>query len=224
MYYFGSKDVCVLGHIQFKLGEHSQMLDSCVCTYHEWFKDKLGLNVDCARAGGAGNSNTGNVARRAFQNEEIFSEITGVSKDLIHRIHVMLIVINVNYAIREEAFREYGIKTAEMWVSLYEWCYMPVNLHQLFFHAWESIRLSSLPVSFFSEQSLESCNKTFKKDREHHARKDSRLHTIKDQFNRQSDRSDLIIATKIAAKQRQKPADPLPEDVLSLLYIDTDNE
>ena len=54
------------------------------------FKTELGLIVDVPRSGGAGNSNTGNVARKAFQDEEVFARITGVDKDLIHRIHVML--------------------------------------------------------------------------------------------------------------------------------------
>ena len=128
------------------------------------------------RSDGAGNSNTGNVARKAFQNEETFARITGVDEVLIHRIHVMLVVINTDQAINVESFKAYGLATAKLWVTLYGWCKMPVTMHQLFFHAWESLRLSSLPLSFFSEQSLESCNKFFKRDREHHSRKDASPH------------------------------------------------
>ena len=69
-----------------------------------------------------------------------------------------------------------------------------------------------------------SCNKTFKRDREHHARKDSRLHTIEDQFNRQSDRSDLAIALKLAGKQKKKPEQPLPDDARDLLVCATGQE
>ena len=183
------------------------------------FKEKLNLYVDIPKGGGAGNSNTGNTARRAFQEEATFAEITGVDQDLIHRIHIMLMIINTNEIIDEAKLKAYGLKTAELWVALYGWCYMPVTLHQLFFHAWESIRMSSLPISFFSEQSLESCNKTFKHDREHHARKDSRLHTIEDQFHRQSDRSDLVIALKLSAKEKSRPQ-ALPQEALDLLVID----
>ena len=188
------------------------------------FKDKLGLIVDVPKSGGAGNSNTGNVARKAFQDEAAFSEITGVDQELIHRIHVLLIVINMDLPISEDKFKAYALATAERWVSLYDWYYMPVTLHQLFFHAWESLRLSTLPLSFLSEQSLESCNKTFKSDREHHARKDSRLHTIEDQFNRQSDRSDLVIALKLAEKQKKKAEKPLPQDAQDLLVGATGEE
>ena len=92
-------------------------------------------------------------------------------------------------------------------------------MHQLFFHAWESIRFSTLPLSFFSEQSIESSNKFFKSDREHHARKDTRLHTIQDQFHRQSDKSDLVIALKLSEKQKKKKktTESLPPDVRHLL-------
>jgi hypothetical protein len=147
------------------------------------FKEELGLIVDVPKAGGSGNSNTGNVARRAFQNEEEFSSITEVDQDLIHQIHMKLIVINSDHVIDEQAFKKYGFETAEKWVELYDWYKMPVTLLQLFFHAWESLHLSHLPISAFTEQSLESCNKIFKHDRLHHSRKDSRLNTMKDQFN-----------------------------------------
>ena len=188
------------------------------------FKAELNLHVDVPRSGDAGNSNTGNVARTAFQNEEAFSRITEVDKDLIHRIHVMLIVINTDQAINVEAFKAYGLATAKLWVELYGWFNMPPTMHQLFFHAWESLRLSSLPLSFFSEQSLESCNKFFKSDREHHSRKDSRLHTIQDQFHRQSDKSDLLIALKLTEKQKKKPKEALPQDVLELLISESPDE
>ena len=188
------------------------------------FKEKLGLLVDVPKGGGSGNSNTGNTARRAFQDEATFADITGVDQELIHRIHMMLVVINTDHVIDESKFKTYGYDTAALWAALYEWCYMSITLHQLFFHAWESIRFSSLPLSFFTEQSLESCNKTFKNDRENHSRKDSRLHTIEDQFHRQSDRSDLVIGLKLSAKQKKKMQEPLPQDALNLLVIESDNE
>ena len=76
----------------------------------------MGLTVDVPRSGGAGNSNTGNVARRAFQNEEAFSNITQVDQELIHRIHMMLIAINADVSINVEAFKQYGMDTAQLWV------------------------------------------------------------------------------------------------------------
>ena len=101
--------------------EHKEVVASRKVTRNAAYKSRLNLNVDVPRAGGAGNSNTGNVARRAFQNEDIFADITGVNVE-----HMMLIVINANYAIDEQKFKDYGLKTAELWVALYPWCYMPL--------------------------------------------------------------------------------------------------
>ena len=129
----------------------------------------------------------------------------------------MLIVINTDHAIDVEAFKAYGFATAELWVEKYPWCYMPTTLHHLFIHAWESIRLSILPLSFFSEQSLESSNKFFKSDRLHHARKDSRLHTIQDQFHRQSDKSNILIALGLWEKRKTKHPEELPRDAQGLI-------
>ena len=50
------------------------------------FKEEMSLDVDVPRSGGAGNSNTGNVARRAFQDEEAFARITEVDQGLIHNL------------------------------------------------------------------------------------------------------------------------------------------
>eukprot|EP00096_Caligus_rogercresseyi_P010918 TRINITY_DN4121_c1_g1_i3.p1 TRINITY_DN4121_c1_g1~~TRINITY_DN4121_c1_g1_i3.p1 ORF type:complete len:464 (-),score=57.80 TRINITY_DN4121_c1_g1_i3:214-1605(-) len=50
------------------------------------------------------------------------------------------------------------------------------------------------------------------------AKKDSRLHTIQDQFHRQSDKSDISMALKLQEKQKKKrPTGELPRDVLELL-------
>ena len=48
--------------------------------------DEIGLLVDTPRAGGSGTTNTGNTARKAFQNESKFAEILGIDLELIHRI------------------------------------------------------------------------------------------------------------------------------------------
>ena len=117
------------------------------------FKSKMNLIVDVPRAGGSGNSNTGNVARRAFSDAKLFSEITGVDEELIFRLHVLHIVFNTDEEIDDVAVREYGRETAALWIRLYPWYPMPVSVHQLLIHGHEAIKLSSLPVSFLSEQS-----------------------------------------------------------------------
>ena len=116
------------------------------------FKDILKLVVDMPRAGGSGNSNTGNVARRAFQDEEKFSQITGVDKELIQRLHVLIIALNTHHEIDSSAFCEYGRQTAALWIRLYPWYPMPASVHQLCIHGHESIKHCTLPISFYTEQ------------------------------------------------------------------------
>ena len=91
------------------------------------------------------------------------------------------------------------------------------SVHHLTIHGYESIRLSPLPISYYTEQSLESTNKTLKYDRTHHSRKDSRLHCITDQFNRQNDRSDIVIALRLQQRRKRSAKSELPDDVKSLL-------
>ena len=181
------------------------------------FKEKMNLLVDVPRQGGAGNSNSGNVARRAFQDEETFAEITEVDVRLIRRLHVMLIAINKDFEIDCEAFREYGLETAALWIFLYPWHPMTVSIHHLCIHGWESMKFSSLPISFYTEQSLESTNKSLKYDRTHHSRKDSRLHCITDQFNRQNDKSDIVIALYLQQRRRRAARQEVPVEVFTLL-------
>ena len=149
------------------------------------------------------------------------AEITEVDIRLIHRLHVLLAVINCDYPVDKDKLKKYGEETAELWIQLYKWCYMPCTIHQLCFHAWESLELTELPLSFLSEQSLESANKTFKDDRLHHARKTSRLDTITDQFNRQTERSDLKIALAMMEHRGSKKKQDLPDDAIMLLKINT---
>lgn len=60
------------------------------------FKVELGLHVDKPRAGGSGTSNTGNVARRFFENAVAVAEITGLNLPAIQRCGTILQVIMVN--------------------------------------------------------------------------------------------------------------------------------
>ena len=64
--------------------------------------DEIGLLVDTPRAGGSGTSNTGNTARKAFQNESKFVEILGIDLG----IHLMLIAVNADILLDLNSFRE----------------------------------------------------------------------------------------------------------------------
>ena len=85
-------------HLCYKLGikkwravtkEDKQQLAAKKQQVQEQFWKRLHLHVDKPRQGG-GSSNDGNTSRRAFQAEDEFADITGVDRELIHRLHVIL--------------------------------------------------------------------------------------------------------------------------------------
>ena len=104
---------------------------------------------------------------------------------------------------------------------------MPVSIHQLPIHGHESLSLTALPISYLTEQSLESTNKDLKYARTHHSRKISRIATITDMFNRQNDRSDIKVGMRLQERRRRQPKLEYPPDLLSLLKkeeVDEENE
>jgi len=69
--------------------EEREKKKACKKKVQAEFLDKLGLIIDKRRDGGAGNTTTGNVARRAFENAEVTAEICGVSPQLVKNIHTI---------------------------------------------------------------------------------------------------------------------------------------
>ena len=122
-------------------------------------KERLGLRVDEPRAGGSGNSNDGNTARRAFRATEEFAACTGVDKLLIQRIHVMLQAVSSCYPLDTDALHSYGLQTAERYVQLYPQHKMTVTLHKLLCHSAAVSESCMLPIGMLSEEAAEATNK-----------------------------------------------------------------
>lgn len=178
---------------------------------------RLGLRVDYPAAGGSGNSNDGNTARRAFANYELFSEILGIDKDLVLKLKTILTVISQTFPVDLENFTSYCRATAELYVDKYPWYYMSATLHKLLIHGGDIIRNSVLPIGMYSEQAGESKNKTYREDRLRHSRKSTRELTLRDTFQRSMDASDPILSTEYVHKRQRKCNNALPPEVLSLL-------
>ena len=60
---------------------------------HDRFKAEQGLRIDEPKRG-AGNTNHGNLARRAFEQEEKFAKICELDESLMHRFHMILVAIS----------------------------------------------------------------------------------------------------------------------------------
>ena len=182
------------------------------------FREKLSLIVDQPKVG-FGNSNDGNTSRRAFENSEIFSEITGVDIEVIKRMHIVLIKISCGYHIDTDQFEVYSTDTAKIIVNKYGRCIMPPSVHKILIHGCSISKQFGLPIAQYSEEAQESLNKQIRNARLHHTAKVSRINTMKDQMHYLLIRSDPILSSISFVKHRSYEGRSLPPEVLNLLVI-----
>lgn len=183
----------------------------------------MGLVVDMPKQNGAGTTNDGNTARRLFQNSAVFAEVTGISEELIHHLYVLLCVINCSHQIDVQKFEAFCMETAEIWIREYSWYKMPVSIHTLLVHAARYLEMIDMPISFMTEQCIETGNKVSKYARLNHTRKISRLATMTDHMNWLMGISDPVVATKLQTARQERVSDnndsELPDDAVALLVL-----
>ena len=171
---------------------------------HDNLKRTMGLCVDEPRAGGVGNSNDGNTARRAFREAAQFAACTGLSEDIITRIHVALQAVTCFFPLDHEAFASFCRQTAEEYVREYGWYYMPVSLHKLLVHSATVAAQCQLPIGAMSEEAAEASNKDLRRFRLRHTRKDTRLHGMSDLYGYMLVNSDPLLSSKGARRRRRQ--------------------
>ena len=71
----------------------------------------------------------------------------------------------------------------------------PATINKVLIHAKQILENSVLPAGYFGEEASEARNKFYKRDREFHARKNSRINNLEDIFNRAMDTSDPVISS-----------------------------
>ncbi len=126
--------------------------------------------------------------------------------------------------LKSEDFGNRCNELAERYVATYNWYYMPVTIHKLLVHGKDIIEASTLPLGMLSEQAGESQNKMYKRYRQHHSRKDTRIHTLEDMFNRCLDASDpRICQYKLDNSVRRTKKLALPPAVKALLQDQSDH-
>lgn len=80
-----------------------------------------------------------------------------------------------------EKFGTYCYETAELYVSLYSWYYMPNTVHKVM-HGRQKISAAVLPIGMLSEEA-QARNKDYRNYRLGHSRKCSRLFCNEDVLN-----------------------------------------
>ena len=172
------------------------------------FKQHLGINVD-KPAQGAGTTNSGNTARRFFETPELVSQVIGVDKELISRFGVILTALNSGLEINPEKYKTYALATAQLYVTKYQWYYMPVLVHKMLLHGAEVIEELCIPVGQSSEEGMEGKHKDLKAVRQHHTCKTSKIRINEDLIHWLLIMSDRIVASHRKIKRvNRKPLPP----------------
>jgi len=141
------------------------------------FLEELGLQVDKPKVGGFGSTNDGNTSRRAFNDHAKFFEITGVDKDLIYNLKIILICLSCQLSLNLKSFEIFCFQTAKIITEKYPWCSMTATVKVLI-HSRQIIGNVILPVGCFGEDAAESRHKVYKSDRLQHSRKSSRINNL----------------------------------------------
>lgn len=187
------------------------------------FKEQMNMLVDMPKPSG-GNTNTGNVARRAFEDARVLSEILNLDFELINNIRILLIAISVKHQINVTKFQKVIDRSLQIYKEKYEKFPLPPTVHKLFFHAAAVIENSPVPVCYLSEEAAETKIKYIRYFREHFSRKDSLEHTLVDIYNRSMDMSDPKIASMIREQQPKKRSKEIPQEVKELLVLHDSEE
>jgi hypothetical protein len=180
------------------------------------FEQELGLKVDRRRDGGFGNTNTGNVARKAFANAEKTAAICGVPTMLVSNLDIIWRTLASSQPINSEKFGELCEKTLEQYMSCAQWYDIPPSLHRVLVHGKEIVEATPLPIGITSEEGAESNTKFARRFHENHTRKTSQEDTMSDLFHRMMDISDPIVMA-MSPQPKAMPEKYLPPDMAELL-------
>lgn len=182
--------------------------------------EKMALVVDKPKAGGAGTTNNGNAARRAFKDPDTFANILGLNCELIRNFKNILVSISIHLPINPDKFEELCNATAEIYVINYNWYPMPATLHKILIHGSDIMRTCLLPTGMLGEEASEARNKDYKNYRLFNSRKINREANITDVFYRIMDTSDPIInAMNLQSRLKNKQNMEIPDAVKKLLAV-----
>ena len=139
-----------------------------------------------------------------------------MDEELIKRLYITLCVLSSNNEVDAKKLQEYNHETAKLYISLYNWYYMPQAVHNMLANSSQVINIKAIPVGFLSEEPQESSNKVFKFTREHLTRKFSRAQTNYNLMTRMLCSSDPKVSSKRRSQGKEKDI-TLPEEARYLM-------
>jgi len=177
------------------------------------YREKAGLLLDIPKQG-FGTTNDGNTARRFFSDPQLASQITKVDENLINRYATISNVLACGFEINYMTFEQFCTETAEYYVRLYPWYYMPPTVHKVLVHGSRKAKFAILPIGQLSEEALEARNKDVRNFWLNHTRKFCRTTTNRDLFQRLLSTSDPVICSTYHYKFKKNH---LPEEMKNLI-------
>ena len=137
-------------------------------------------------------------------------------------IYLILQVLNCGEKINSIKFDKYAKETAELYVQLYGWYYMPASVHKILFHGAHIINHFQLmgvrAVAMLTEESQESRNKDVKYIRRFNTRKCSRVASMSDLFHKLLISSDPYISSM--RYKMKNPKLPISDEAKKLLVFE----
>ena len=178
----------------------------------------MSLFVGKPKTNSSSSTNDGNNARCAFSQPKLFARITNVDQSLNHSFKIILILLTCQQVLDLKKFEKFCFYTANLYMTKYPWSPMSATIHKVLIHTKQILENSVLPSGYFGEEASEARNKFYKRDREFHTRRNSRINNLEDIFNRAMDTSDPVISSinlQYRLKRRHKLT--LPSEVIAML-------
>ncbi|CAG9804877.1 unnamed protein product [Chironomus riparius] len=114
--------------------------------------DAFNVRVLEPRQGGAGSSDTGNVARKVLENPELLAKTLYLNEEIIKRICYVLNQIRSLEPVDDlDEFDRYCKETYRMFLTTYSWFKIPVTLHRALAHAKHYMEALPLPLGRMSD-------------------------------------------------------------------------
>ena len=198
--------------------ENRQVFDERKQEVQQRFWETMRSLVDKPKANSSGSTNDRNIARRAFSQAELFARITNVYQSLIHNFKIILVSLTCQQVLYLEKFETFCFDTANLYMTKYPRFPMPATIHKVLIHAKQILENSVLPAGYFGEKAFEARNKFYKRDKEFHVRKNSRINNLEDIFNRAMNTSDPVISSislQYRLKRRHKLT--LPSEIVAMM-------
>ncbi|OXU22516.1 hypothetical protein TSAR_014078 [Trichomalopsis sarcophagae] len=148
----------------------------------EIFKN-FGIRVDQVLQG-HGTTNTGNLARKCFQDPTKFAQSLGINTNLVANIALILELFKCKKMLKLDKLEQFCRETYALHYNIYDWARLSPTLHKPLRHGCEIARLFPLPMAYFAEDALESSHKYYRRNMILHARKNSRANRILDVYKR----------------------------------------